>query len=173
MWDLYLYISFYNIWKFGCLLWCWSINEQGSQKPEKKKCLLEILKSKPEVIGFSTWSHIPVPPTTSALSQLNVVCAFLLLPTQSNLQWLKMAAEVLLQHINFSLSGPILSSERWKSSFCYFPLPPGQIMGDSSNLGLPSHKPKHNIFSTIFRLSLIAVRIMRFLPSTLHPEQTS
>lgn len=119
MWDLYLYISFYNIWKFGCLLWCWSINEQGSQKPGKK-CLLEILKSKPEVIGlFSpTWFNILIPPTTSSPSYLNVH-AFLLLPTHSNPQWLKMAAEMLLQHINFSLSGPILSSECWKSSFHY------------------------------------------------------
>ena len=65
MCDLYLYISFYNIWKFGCLLWCQSINKQGSQKPgEKKKSLLEILKSKPEVIGlfYPTWFHILISP---------------------------------------------------------------------------------------------------------------
>lgn len=168
MWDLYLYISFYNIWKFGCLLWCWSINEQGSQKPEKK-CLLEILKSKPEVIGlfYPTWFNILIPPTTSSLSYLNVY-AFLLLPTHSNPQWLKMAAEVLLQHINFSLSGPILSSECWKSSFYYF-----FTFRDLSNLGLPSHKPKYSISKTIFRLSLIAERIMRFLYSPLHSKQTS
>lgn len=166
MWDPYLYISFYNIWKFGCLLWCWSINEQGSQKPRKKKCLLEILKSKPEVIGlfYSTWFNILIPPTTSSLSYLNI-SAFLLLPTHSNPQWLKMAAEVLLQHINFSLSGPILSSECWKSSFL--------LLEICRILGLPSHKPKCNISKTIFKLSLIAERIMRFLYSTLHSKQTS
>lgn len=170
MWDLYLYISFYNIWKFGCLLWCWSINEQGSQKPEKKKCLLEILKSKPEVIGlfYPTWFNILIPPTTSSLSYLNVY-AFLLLPTHSNPQWLKMAAEVLLQHINFSLSGPILSSECWKSFHYGFFF----TFRDSSNMGLPSYKPKCNIFKTIFRLSLIAERIMRFLYSSLHSKLTS
>lgn len=77
MWDLYLYISFYNIWKFGCLLWCWYINEQERQKPEKK-CLLEILKSKPEVIVFfyPTWFHILIPPTTNSFSYLNIYAFF-------------------------------------------------------------------------------------------------
>lgn len=170
MWDLYLYISFYNIWKFGCLLWCWSINEQGSQKPEKK-CLLEILKSKPEVIGlfYPTWFNILIPPTTSSLSYMNVY-AFLLLPTHSNPQWLKMAAEVLLQHISFAPSGPILSSECRKSSFHY---PFFFTFRDLLSLGLPSYKPKCNIFKRIFRLSLTAERIMRFLYGTPHSKQTS
>lgn len=138
-------------------------------KSQKKKCLLEILKSKPEVIGlfYPTWFNTLIPPTTSSLSYQNVY-AFLLLPTHSNPQWLKMAAEVLLQHINFSLSGPILSSECCKSSFYYF-----FTFRDLSNLGLPSQKPNCNISKTIFRLSLIAERIMRFLYSPLHSKQTS
>lgn len=58
MWDLYLYISFYNIWKFGCLLWCWSINEQGSQKPEKK-----MFTGNSQVKTWSNWflHMIPYP----------------------------------------------------------------------------------------------------------------
>lgn len=138
-------------------------------KSQEKICLLESLKSKPEVIGlfYPTWFNILIPPTTSSLSYLNVY-AFLLLPTHSNPQWLKMAAEVLLQHVNFSLSDPILSSECWKSSFYYF-----FTFRGSSNLGLPSHKPKCNISKTIFKLSLIAERIMHFLYSTLHSKQTS
>lgn len=54
MWDLYLYISFYNIWKFGCLLWCWSINEQGSQKPEKK-----MFTGNSQVKTWSNWFVLP------------------------------------------------------------------------------------------------------------------
>lgn len=80
--------------------------------------LLEILKSKPKVIGlfYPTWFNFLISPTTCSQSYLHSSICFLL-PTHSNPQWLKMAAEVLLQHINFSLSSPILSSKCWKIFF--------------------------------------------------------
>lgn len=90
-------------------------------KSLEKLYLLEIFKSKPQVINWfvlphmSQYSDFPnyLLPELSAF--LNLFCCQHIVT-----QWLKMAAEVLLQHINFSLSSPILSSKCWKIFSLHF-----------------------------------------------------
>lgn len=127
-----------------------------------------------QVKTWSNWFVLPhmiqYPDSSNyQLPELYERLRFLLLPTHSNPRWLKMAAEGLLQHINFS---------KWSNFVIwiltiFFPLHFSFTFRDLSNLELPSDKPKHNILKTIFRLSLIAEKIMRFLCSTRHSKQTS
>lgn len=157
---------------FGSLVACFDVGILMSRRDKSQK---KMFTGNSQVKTWSNWFLLPhmIPHPDSPnyqLLQLSERLRFFCCCQHIVTQWLKMAAEVLLQHINFYLSGPILSSECWKSSFHYIFF---FYFRDLSNLGLPSYKLKCNIFKTIFRLSLIAVRIMCFLYSTLHSKQTS